>query len=117
MKNILTKVNKRNMAKAVMVALTVLSNCMVCFADTTETTTDPDAIANQITSPFISFLSVMITIVQVVGGYFILKGIMEFGPAIKNQDDSGTASAVKTFITGLLFIFSRLIIQLFGVSV
>lgn len=112
MKNFLRNINKRNLAKAVMVALTVLSNCMVCFA-----TTDPDAIAKQITSPFISFLSVMITIVQVVGGYFILKGIMEFGPAIKNQDDSGTASAVKTFITGLLFIFSRLIIQLFGVSV
>lgn len=111
MKNLL-KVNKRNMAKAIVVAVAVMSNCIVCFANA-----DPDDIAKQITNPFISFLSIMISVIQVVGGFFVLKAITEFGPAIKNQDDSGTASAIKTFITGLLFIFSRLIIQIFGVNV
>lgn len=118
MKNLLTKVNKRNVAKAVMVAITVLNQCMVCFADNTTATggTDAGAIADQITSPFTTFLGVMVTVVQVIGGYLLLKGIMELSTSWKQNDDSGMVNALKGLMSGLFFLFSRLILKMFGIE-
>lgn len=117
MKNILRRVNKRNLAKAALIAITVMNNCMVCFANTTEAAGDAGAIAEQITSPFTTFLGVMVTIVQVMGGYLLLKGIMELSTSWKQNDDSGMVNSLKGIISGLLFLFSRLILKIFGVSV
>jgi len=109
MKNLLSKVNKRTFAKAVLVAVTIMNNSMVCFASA-------DEIANQITTPFTTFLGVMVTIVQVIGGYLLLKAIMDFSTSWKGQDDTGMVNSLKTGVSGLLFVFSRLILGIFGVT-
>lgn len=108
MKNLL---NKKNLAKAIITAVCLMNNFMVCYANTA------DEVADKITSPFTTFLGVMVTVVQVVGGFLILKAFIDFATSWKEQNDAGMVSALKTGISGLLFVFTKLILKIFGVNV
>jgi len=108
---------KRKIAKAVLLGMAVMSNCVVCFAEETTEGGTADEVATEIINPLNALLGIMVAGAEVIGGFIIYKGIVEFNTAWKASDDAGTANAIKTIISGILFAVVGIILGIFGIKV
>lgn len=73
-----------------------------------------DEIAGQVTSPMNTLVSVILSVLAVVGVLMLVKAISELSNAIQDRDNSGIFHAGRGIVSALLMISLKLIIRLFG---
>lgn len=67
--------------------------------------------------PLRNLVILMETIVALVGAVLLIKNIMEYSSALKQEDDSGMARALKGIIAGILMTGIGSVLAFLGISV
>lgn len=115
MKNMFEKVSEficGRTCKLMCFGMSVMSGIMkyvpICMAS------EADDIAQQVTQPMNTLLSVVLAVLACVGAYILVKAVTELINAIQQQDNSGIFHAGRGIAAGLLLISIKLIMKLFG---
>ncbi|MDE7423792.1 MAG: hypothetical protein K2N51_08885 [Lachnospiraceae bacterium] len=80
-------------------------NSMVCYAGS-----EGDKAAKKITDKFGNLEDLVLGIIGAAGVIYLAKSVFEFASAYQSSDSSGTNSAVKGILGGLMMIFIDIII-------
>lgn len=94
----------------------LMSDYSAVFAGSTEATKTAEDIENEVTSPMMSLISVVLSVLQVVGVFMLVKAIADLVNSIQHQDNSGMYSAGRSIAAAVLMISLKIIIPLFGVE-
>ena len=105
---------KKKFGKGIL-AVWLFINCfsITSFAEGEDASGDAAA---SVTKPIFTIINIFVTAMQAVGAFIFIKGIVDLSTSIKQQDDTGIASAVKGMIAGLLLIMIRTILSVCGVQ-
>lgn len=75
---------------------------------------DAQAVADSVTAPLNQVISVVLSILAVVGVFMLIKAIAELVNAIQDQQSSGIYHAARGIAAGALMISIKLLVSLFG---
>ncbi len=89
----------------------MFENMLICFAGSEDAAKE---LESKVVTPMTTILNVILSVVQVVGGLYLVKSLGDLHEAIGARDQSGIWHAVKGILAGALFLAIRFIIKLFG---
>lgn len=103
---------KKRIARAVLTVAAVFNGTMSTTLVTNATT--PNYIATSVTGPMNQVISVVLSVLAVVGVFMLVKSVAELVNSIQEQDNSGIFRSSRGIAAGALMISIRMIIGLFG---
>lgn len=89
----------------------MFENMLICLAGSEDAAKELEA---QVVTPLQTVLNIILTVVQVVGGFYLVKSLADLNEAVGAHDQSGIWRAIKGILAGALFLAIKPIIKLFG---
>ena len=105
--------NMKNKIERGILGVSAVVNGVVTPGLITNATTSGD-VASSVTEPMNQVISVVLSVLAVVGVFMLVKSVAELVNSIQEQDNSGIFRAARGIAAGALMISIRLIIGLFG---
>ena len=102
---------KSKLAKLVLGVTAVANGVMT---PTLMTNASAGDVASSVTEPMNQVISVVLSVLAVVGVFMLVKSVAELVNSIQEQDNSGIFRASRGIAAGALMISIRMIIGLFG---
>ncbi len=92
--------------------ISLMSYAPICLAN--GDSASAEEVANKVTAPMNSLIIVVVSVVQVIGVFILVKNVSELVHSIQDRDSSGIWQAGRGLAAAALLISIRWIIQLFG---